>query len=284
MNEELNTVNLQLQNKVQELEEQTNRLDNLLGSTNIATLFLDREMRIRLTTPAVHELFDVRSTDIGRPVSDLAQKFADPDFLEDAGEVVKSLQSHDRVVRTWSGRWFERRIQPYRADDRIEGVVVTFSDVTERKRSGEEVAVAKAFAEAIVQAVRHPLLVLDPSLEVVSANEAFHRTYQLADDAAIGHRIYDVGGGQWNLPELRRMLEEVLPHEPAFDDLSMAADFTHLGHRDMLLNGRRLDNVQLILLAIEDVTEQRRGERGQQTLLDALQHGVKKLFASIKPK
>ena len=282
LNEELNTVNLQLQHKIAELEEQTNDLDNLLSSTNIATMFLDRNMRIRFATPPVGELFDVRSTDMGRPVSELAQKFDDRDFAADADEVLRTLQPRDREVRTLAGgRWFERRIQPYRAEDRIDGVVVTFTDVTERKRSEDEVAAAKEFAESIVETVRHPLLVLDPELKVLSANDAFRQTYLLSGDEAVGRRVYDVGGGQWDLPDLRRLLEEILPHDRAFDDLPMAADFAGLGHRDMLLNGRRLDHVQLILLAIEDVTERRRAERGQLALLDELQHRVKNLFANI---
>ncbi|MEX2614959.1 MAG: chemotaxis protein CheB [Alphaproteobacteria bacterium] len=162
LNEELNTVNQQLQNKLGELEEQTSDFANLLGSSNVATLFLDREKRIRFATPAVRELFEVKSSDVGRPVSDLAQKFEDPDFIQDADEVLRTLQLIEREVRTAEGRWFERRIQPYRAEERIDGTVVNFSDITERKRGEEEVAAARMFAEAIVDTVRHPLLVLDP--------------------------------------------------------------------------------------------------------------------------
>ena len=282
LNEELNTVNVQLQNKVAELEERTHDLDNLLSSSAVATLFLDREMRIRFATPAVRDLLDVLESDIGRPVSHLAQKFEDPDFVEDARAVLKTLQPREREVGTGEGRWFERQIVPYRAEDRIEGVVVTFSDVTERRRSEQEVAAAREFAESIVETVRHPLLVLDPSLNVVSVNDAFCQTYKVSRDEGLGRRIYDVGGGQWDLPELRRLLDKVLPHDKAFDDLAMAADFRDIGHRDMLLNGRRLDHVQLILLAIEDVTDRRRAERAQQALLDELQHRVKNLFANIK--
>jgi PAS domain S-box-containing protein len=158
---------------------------------------------------------------------------------------------------------------------------VTFNDVTERKRSEEEVAAAREFAESIVETVRQPLLVLDPELKVVSANDAFLKTFHLSGDEAVGRGIYELGGGQWDLPDLRRLLEEILPHDHAFEDLSIAAEFPDIGHRDMLLNGRRLDHVQLILLAIEDVTERRRAERRQQALLDELQHRVKNLFASI---
>ncbi|MDN2564632.1 PAS domain-containing protein [Aquibium sp. A9E412] len=282
LNEELNTVNVQLQSKVAELEQRTHDLDNLLSSSAVATLFLDREMRIRFATPAVRDLLDVLESDIGRPVSHLAQKFDDPDFVEDARAVLRTLQPREREVGTGAGRWFERRIVPYRAEDRIDGVVVTFSDVTERRRNEQEIAAAKEFSESIVETVRHPLLVLDPSLNVVSANDAFCQTYNVSGHEAVGRKVFDVGGGRWDLPELRRLLDEVLPHDKAFDDLAMAADFTGLGHRDMLLNGRQLDHVQLILLAIEDVTERRRAERAQQALLDELQHRVKNLFANIR--
>lgn len=85
----------------------------------------------------------------------------------------------------------------------------------------------------------------------------------------------------WNLPALRRLLEEILPNDDAFDDLSMDADFPGVGRRHMLLNGRRLDHVQLILLAIEDVTNRRRAEQGQEILFYESQHRIKNLFSSV---
>lgn len=138
LNEELSTVNNQLEDKVAELEHTNNDLTNLLSSTEIATLFLDSEFRIRRFTPATIDLLNVIETDVGRPISDLSVRFNDPDLLPDARVVLRDLTRSERDVESSDGRWFLRRIMPYRtSEDRIDGVVVTFGDVTNLKRSNE---------------------------------------------------------------------------------------------------------------------------------------------------
>ena len=136
LNEELTTVNAQLQAKMAELESTTNDLASLLTSTDIAVLFLDPRFRIRRFTPAVKDLLDLIPSDVGRPLSDLRRKFADPDLLADAQAVLDKLVPAEREVRSESGREYLRRVLPYRTtDNRIDGVVVTFVDITERKRA-----------------------------------------------------------------------------------------------------------------------------------------------------
>ncbi|WP_292645879.1 CheR family methyltransferase, partial [Mesorhizobium sp.] len=130
-NEELNTVNSQLQHKISELEAVTNDLNNLLAGSETATLFLDEKFRIKWFAPATKELFDLVSTDIGRPIAHFARKFADDNLIIDAETVLKRLTSIDAEVPSDTGRWFLRRMLPYRTrDNRIAGVVVTFSDIT----------------------------------------------------------------------------------------------------------------------------------------------------------
>ncbi|HEX4609897.1 MAG TPA: PAS domain-containing protein [Urbifossiella sp.] len=136
LNEELTTVNAQLQAKMGELEATSNDLSSLLSSTDIAVLFLDHRFRIRRYTPAVKDLIDLIPSDIGRPLVDLRRKFIDPELQTDAQAVLDRLVPVEREVASDSGRDYLRRILPYRtADNRIDGVVVTFVDVTERKRS-----------------------------------------------------------------------------------------------------------------------------------------------------
>ncbi|HEX3729564.1 MAG TPA: CheR family methyltransferase, partial [Opitutaceae bacterium] len=133
LNEELATVNGQLQAKMEELEATTSDLSSLLSSTSIAVVFLDRQFCIRRFTPAVKDLFDLIPADVGRPLSDLARKFSDDSLLPDARKVLATLQPERREIASASGRSYIRSVLPYRAkDDRIDGVVITFVDITER--------------------------------------------------------------------------------------------------------------------------------------------------------
>jgi PAS domain S-box-containing protein len=261
LNEELNTVNSQLQAKVEELEERTDDLNNLLNSTDIATLFLGRDLRIRWFTPLMKTLLELLPTDLGRPIAHFDQRFTGGNLMEDAHRVLATLTAVDSEVRSNAGRWYLRHIVPYRtADDRIDGVCVSFTDITERKQWEQELHGAKEFAESIVDTVREPLVVLTSALQVRSANQSFYRTFEVRREDTEGQLIYELGNRQWDIPELRRLLDEVLPHDKQFADFKVEHRFEDIGTRTMLLNGRRLDHVQLILLAIEDVTERSRAE------------------------
>jgi two-component system CheB/CheR fusion protein len=116
---------------------------------------------------------------------------------------------------------------------------------------------AKDYAEHIVETIRDPLLVLTPDGRVQSANPAFYALFQLRAAAVEGHLIYQLDDGQWDIPELRTLLEEILPLNTVFNDYEVTQHFARLGRRTMLLNARRLDDVQLILLAMEDITDRK---------------------------
>jgi two-component system CheB/CheR fusion protein len=134
LNEELNTVNNQLQAKVGELEARTDDLNNLLNSTDVATLFLDRGLCIRWFTPSMKALLELLPADIGRPISHFAQRFSGGDLLEHARNVLERLVPSSTEVVDDLGRWYIRRTIPYRTGrERIDGVVVTFAEITERK-------------------------------------------------------------------------------------------------------------------------------------------------------
>jgi two-component system CheB/CheR fusion protein len=276
LNEELNTVNGQLRAKVEELHQRTNDLDNLLSSTDIATLFLSREMQIRWFSPGIDRLFNIRPADIGRRISDLANKVADQDFAHDCDSVLRTLTPSEKQISGSDGRWFARRVLPYRTrDDRIDGLVVTFNDIT-------AIQTARHYAESVVQTVPVPLLVLDPELRVVSANPSFFTTFQVSPDQTLKRLIYDLGNGQWNIPELRELLTKVLSSDEIFADKEIEHTFETIGKRVMLLNGRRLDHVDLILLVIEDITERKRHEVHLTTLMQELNHRVKNALAIVQ--
>jgi two-component system CheB/CheR fusion protein len=261
-NEELVTVNSELNNKIDELTEVNNDINNLLASTEIGTIFLDRELKIKRFTPAANRLFNLIPADVGRSIRDITVKTEYERLWQDAEEVLHSLQVKEMEVKSLSGEIFATRLLPYRTRDNvINGVVLTFLDIS----SPHFLSMARNFAQNIVDTVREPLLVLNGELKVISANQAFYQTFHTSRSETEILPIYDLGNGQWNIPKLRELLEEIIPRNSSFKDFEVKHDFPTIGPKTMLLNARRLpaagDRPNMILLAIEDVTARQKRER-----------------------
>jgi len=139
LNEELQTVNAELQAKVDELSRANNDMDNLLDSTDVATLFLDRDLNVRRFTPQATKIIKLIPTDAGRPITDIASNLSYPELADDARDVLRKLASMEKPIGSRDGRWFTVRIMPYRTvDDRIDGVVITFANITVAKTLEEQ--------------------------------------------------------------------------------------------------------------------------------------------------
>ena len=148
LNEELNALNSQLQETLERQRKTSDDLQNVLYSTKVATIFLDPRFNIRFFTPATKALFNVIASDVGRPLTDLKSLAADDALTDDAQIVLKSQMPVEREIQGRSGAWFVRRIMPYRAsDEKTEGVVITYEDITERRRTADALNVAKRQAE-----------------------------------------------------------------------------------------------------------------------------------------
>jgi two-component sensor histidine kinase/PAS domain-containing protein len=165
------------------------------------------------------------------------------------------------------------------ADDRI---VLAVSDITERERLRVALEGQKEFAEKLIDSVREALVVLDWNLRVRSANKSFYDCFKVTREETEGRLIYQLGNGQWNIPELRRLLEDILPRRSSFDDYEVRHDFDDIGRRLMLLNARRLDHLHLIVLAVRDVTDRHRSEIRQRALMGELQHRVKNILSNVR--
>ena len=145
---------------------------------------------------------------------------------------------------------------------------------TERKRAEVAFREALRYAENIVETVREPLVVLDIDLKILSANRSFYNTFKVTPDETIGNFIYDLGDQQWDIPRLRTLFEDILPKNTKFDNFEVEHNFPIIGRKIMLLNARRIYRkdigMQMILLAIEDITERRQREEELKKLSEEL--------------
>ena len=271
-NEELQTVNNQLNLKLAELNATNNDITNLLDSTDIPTIFLSMDFRIRRFTPSATKLFHLQPSDVGRPIDDIARSFSNDHLLEDCRDFIDDARSIAREVQSKDGKYYVRRIVPYRTMDRqIDGAVVTFIDITERKQAAEVVIKARLYSESIVAAVREPLVVLDASLRVRSANPPFHRLFHVTPELVENRLpVPSLGNGEWDVARLQPLLADLLSRNTEVTDFEATQTFDTLGERTLFLNARAIPSLEgqprLILLAIEDITERKRAEQDLKTL------------------
>jgi PAS domain S-box-containing protein len=178
----------------------------------------------------------------------------------------KSLARELRIDHSFDG--LGRRILlasacPAHLGDGRRHILLTIGDATETERLRLELEGQKELAEKIFDASRDALLVLGWDLRVKGANQTFYAKFAVNRDETEGRLVYELGNGQWNIPRLRELLETILPANDSFDGFRVEHEFQQIGHRVMLLNARRIDHLQLILLAVEDVTERTRVEEAQ---------------------
>ncbi|MBN2885179.1 MAG: PAS domain-containing protein, partial [Chromatiaceae bacterium] len=261
VNEELATVNAELQTKVADLSRANDDMNNLLAGTGVATLFVDDQLRISRFTPAMTQIIKLIPGDIGRPVGDLVSNLVGyTDLIDDIASVLRTLVPKEKAVQSGDDTWFLMRIGPYRTlNNVIEGAVMTFVDITSRKRMEEELLKARTFAEAVVDAVREPLLVLDELGVIISANRAFYRYFQVSESETLRHPLCELGNRQWDNPALRHLLAQLRTSGASFNDYRIEHTFPKLGWRVMQLNARRFlpfgEQAGAILLAFEDLTQ-----------------------------
>jgi len=167
-------------------------------------------------------------------------------------------------------------------DRRLERRVtaVGAAEVTEQKLgfhgSAEVIQQDKEeFAQHVFDTVREPLIALNADLRVWLANKSFYNSFKVTPEQTEGRLIYELGNSQWNIPKLRELLEEIIPHDDSFEDFEVEHEFESIGRKSMLLNARRINSGRLILLAIEDVTEQKRIENELRHFANIASHDLK---------
>jgi two-component system CheB/CheR fusion protein len=263
LNEELITVNTELQNTNDELSVINNNMKNLLDSTDIPTIFLDNNLFIKSFTSNATKVVNLISSDIGRPITHLATNLKYENFIEDTKEVLRTLVYKEIELQTDNGIWYQMRILPYRTiSNVIDGVVITFSNINNLKTAYEEInklnqdiQLARQYADNIIDTVRDSLLILDKDLKVLSANRSFYKMFNATSERTVGQFIYELDNKNWEIPQLRELLEQIVPHDNFFEDYEVEYKFENGDRKKLFLNARQIfqgeKETKLILLAFQ---------------------------------
>ncbi|MCY7286428.1 MAG: PAS domain-containing protein, partial [Cyanobacteria bacterium CAN_BIN43] len=269
-NEELTTTNEELRDINLELQHVNNDLVNFLAGINIPVLVLDNDLQIRRFTPSAQQLFNLITTDVGRPFNDIRASLEVPDLEAMILEVLETLQTKEQEVQTQTGYWYTLRIRPYRTtENQINGVVIVLIDIDALKKSAATIEAARNYAETIVETVPTPLVVLDAELRVNTANRSFYSTFQVSEAETEQSSLFALGNGQWNIPQLRASLTDLLANQVQIQDLEIEHYFEQIGQKTMLLNACKLrqEDSLMILLSIEDITDRKQYEIERSQLL-----------------
>ena len=286
INEELQTVNSELKLKLEAISRAHGDLQNLVAATDIGTLFLDAGLRIKRFTDRVTELFSITQTDEGRPITDFAHQLEYNDLIKDARCVLVDLAPIRREVRSRNGRWFDIRLRPYRTvDNKIDGVVITFVDISERHQVEDALRESErrlAQEKRLVDLSRDPIFVWEVDGEIVEWNRGSEELYGYSREEAIGR------------PK-EQLLRTTVPGS-SFSELKLKLikEGSWAGElRQKTKEGRELsvesrlqletfDSVRLVLESTRDITDRRASDRRQHLLMSELTHRVRNILAVIQ--
>jgi PAS domain S-box-containing protein len=243
---------------------------NIVDTVREPLLILDTTLRVQSANRAFYQAFQVSPAETeGRLIYELGNGQWDiPDLRTLLEDIVPKSSVFDDFELEHTFPVIGRRVmllnaRKLQAGHHGELLVLAMEDVTERRRSEADLKAIETYAQNIVDTVREPLLILDTTLRVRSANRAFYQTFHVSSEETEHRLIYELGNGQWDIPDLRTLLEDVVPKSSVFNDFELEHTFPVIGRRVMLLNARKLlagHHGELLVLAMEDVTERKRAE------------------------
>ena len=252
-NEELTTLNEELQNRNTELTAANNDLLNLLANVTIPVVIVGNDLHIRRFTPPAQKLLNLLPSDVGRRLTEIRPNLDVADLGQIARDAIEGVSSRELEVREMeNGAWHLMRVRPYKTwDNKIDGAVISFQDIDSIKRNLDQ---TRIYADVIVEGAREAILVLDSQFRVTHANPAFYRNFEVSRQETEGRLLSELGNGQWEIPRLRSLLENV-PNDGHVEDFEVRQDSPGIGHRVMMVNARRVEfqpGRHMILLYIED--------------------------------
>ncbi len=286
-NEELVTVNEELQTRNTELSQTNNDLSNILNSSNVPIIIVDRELRIRRLTSAAEKSLHIIPSDIGRSITDIKLPIRFPDLRKLLLDVIENVQPQHQEIEDEERRFHTLWVRPYKTwDNKIDGAVMTLIDIDDVKKGKRELEQSLSYAQGILGTMREPLLVLDKHLRIKSANAAFYRMFGTVAKDTEGIFLYELKNHRWDTAQLREVLEKILPKKASFQDLEITFKFPDSASKVMLFNGQRLlqseGSEELILLAMQDITEQRGLQQRNDSFMSMASHELKTPVTTIK--
>lgn len=284
LNQELMMVNSQLENKVRQLEELNNDLRNLLVSTDIATLFLDRDLRIRRYTPAAEELVDLKPENLDRALTEVDWAFADDALLDDIQAMLAGRALDPREIQSHDQRWYLRQVRPYRTDETlIEGVVVTFTEITHRKRTEMALRHSEASLRRITDGLPVLIAYVDRDCRYRFNNARYRDWFGIDPDSVYGHRVQDVIG-ETSFAAIRPLVEQVFSGEPAHFEGWLG--YTHGGPKcvsaQYIPDVDESGEVQGFFALVTDITDRRAAEERLERLRQDNQRNLDEIQALLE--
>jgi len=262
--------------------------ESIINTVREPLISLNQDLRVVTVSRSFYEVFKVKPEEtVGQLIFDLGNKQWDiPKLRELLETILPQKTTFDNYEVEHDFTTIGRRImllnarQIQRASGKERIILLAIEDITERReiengleKTRKELEAtkiaeddAREYAESMINTVREPLLVLDQSLRVVTASRSFYGVFKVNPKETVGQLIYDLGNKQWDIPQLRELLETILPRKATFDNYEVKHDFATIGRRIMLLNARQIQRAlgkeRIILLAIEDITERKEIEGG----------------------
>jgi two-component system CheB/CheR fusion protein len=286
MNEELQTVNNELKLKLESVSRAHSDLQNLMAATDVGTLFLDPSLRIKRFTPRLTELFNITANDEGRPITDFTHQLDYDGLADQARDVLKNLTPIEHEVKSRNDGWYLVRMRPYRTvDDKIDGVVATFVDITQRRRAEEDLLKSEEQlrqGSRIVDLSRSPIFVWNFDDGIIQWNRGSEELYGYTREEAIGRRK-------------EVLLQTVVPNssfeavkEALLKEGNWSGELLHRTKDGRVLTVEsRIEMVsiggrKLVLENTTDITDRKRWMQRQQLLLHELSHRVKNTLSVVQ--
>jgi len=252
--EELINVNAELQNRLESISRSNDDITNFFNCTGLATIFLDNNANIRRFSSSVAKLFNLIQADVGRPLADIVSNLKYDKLARDLKEVCDTLIPMEIEIQSNEGEWYMMKIVPYKTEDNvIDGTVLTFHNISACKELEKYVeekqdiwSNAVRHADLVIEAMREPLLVLNKSLTIVTANNAFCQAVNFRREDVLGKKLYELCDNKWDIREVMKHMKELLMSDREFYNLEIECDFP--------VNGRKIKQINANMLSVNGNT------------------------------